>query len=192
LCSASTTSTSRATRTAGAPPLHCSARKDTDFGLTLLFTSCSDSEFTCTDGLCVPMEARCNQIIDCPHDSSDEEECIMVKFGSTYKTEFAPVEVAADGSILRTKVNVTVALQEVLKIGELDSVFSCKIDLRLSWVDQVPPAPGSHFSQRLQFNNLKQEADLNTLSAAERDKVTQQPDTLHHVPHRFGLRKWCS
>jgi hypothetical protein len=126
--------------------LHRSARKDTDFGLTLLFTSCRDSEFTCKDGLCVPMELRCNQIIDCPYDSSDEEECNMVQFGSTYKTEFAPVEVAPDGTIQRTRVNVTVALQEVLKISELESVFSCKINLQLSWVDQVPPALWSHRS----------------------------------------------
>ena len=38
------------------------------------------------------MALRCNQIIDCPNDSSDEEECAMVQFPDTYKTEFAPVE----------------------------------------------------------------------------------------------------
>ena len=61
------------------------------------------------DGLCVPMILRCNKIIDCPNDrwkhifsghfilsvsSTDEENCDMVEFAPTYRTEFAPVEVS--------------------------------------------------------------------------------------------------
>jgi hypothetical protein len=94
-CSANTTSSSRATTTAGDRRCECAhtcPRKLPGFTQRLLFTSCSDTEFTCGDGLCVPMALRCNQIIDCPNDSSDEEECAMVRFPDTYKTEFAPVE----------------------------------------------------------------------------------------------------
>ena len=58
------------------------------------------------------MELRCNRIIDCPNDrctdfflisglipvalhcSTDEESCDIVEYGSTYRTEFAPVEVS--------------------------------------------------------------------------------------------------
>ena len=84
----------------------------------------------------------------------------MVDFPATYKSEFAPVEVAAGGSILRAAVNVTVELKEILKIVELDSLFSCKIRLELTWVDQ-----------RLRLNNLKNVSNLNTMSAVERDRV---------------------
>ena len=88
----------------------------------------------------------------------------MVEFGATYKTEFAPVDVAADGSVKRTQINVTVELLEILKIRELDSLFSCKLRLILSW-----------FDQRLQFNNLKNLTELNTMSKAERQKVVPCP-----------------
>ena len=44
---------------------------------------------------------------------------------------------SGNGSILRTGVVVTVELLEILKIKELDSLFSCKIRLLLTWVDQV-------------------------------------------------------
>ena len=68
-------------------------------------------------------------------------------------------------------------LLEILKIKELDSLFSCKIRLLLTWVDQVTRsllAQLAYFScrQRLQFNNLKNDSDYNSLSAAEREKVT--------------------
>ena len=69
-CLANTPSCLRATLTAGVLPsiLQPLFRKDTNFSQMLLFTSCSDDEFTCLDGLCVTMDLRCNQIIDCPND----------------------------------------------------------------------------------------------------------------------------
>jgi hypothetical protein len=60
------------------------------------------------------------------------------------------LQVAADGSVLRARVNVTVELLEILKVVELDSLFSCKINLLLTWVDQVrgtrSPNPGARGS----------------------------------------------
>ena len=43
----------------------------------------------------------------------------------------------ADGQIVKTGVNVSVRVEEILKVDELDSLFSCKIELLLSWRDQV-------------------------------------------------------
>ena len=42
-----------------------------------------------------------------------------------------------EGQILKTEVIVSVYVEEILKVDELDSVFSCKIDLLLTWRDQV-------------------------------------------------------
>ncbi|XP_066593540.1 basement membrane-specific heparan sulfate proteoglycan core protein [Prorops nasuta] len=36
---------------------------------------CSDSEWKCESGQCIPSEMRCNQHIDCPYDDSDEYDC---------------------------------------------------------------------------------------------------------------------
>ena len=48
-----------------------------------------------------------------------------------------PGQVEADGQIVKTGVNVSVRVEEILKVDELDSLFSCKIELLLSWRDQV-------------------------------------------------------
>ena len=61
----------------------CSNEKH--FTTSNVLTTCTDDEFTCKDGFCINMSERCDKIIDCPNDSSDEETCGMIVFDSTYK-----------------------------------------------------------------------------------------------------------
>jgi hypothetical protein len=44
------------------------------YTLTLKLTGCGDDEFTCSDGTCVPIFARCDAKNDCS-DNSDETNC---------------------------------------------------------------------------------------------------------------------
>ncbi len=39
---------------------------------------CSEGEFTCSDGRCIPLENRCNILRDCD-DNSDEVHCDLVR-----------------------------------------------------------------------------------------------------------------
>ena len=55
----------------------------------------------------------------------------------TYNDDAVAHQVGDEGQILKTEVIVSVHVEEILKVDELDSVFSCKIDLVLSWRDQV-------------------------------------------------------
>ena len=84
----------------------------------------------------------------------------MVIFAETYKQEFAPVEVTEDGKIHRADVEVSVELLEILKISEVDSLFSCQLRLLLTWRDQ-----------RLQLTNLKTDPDNNSLSKQELEQA---------------------
>lgn len=40
---------------------------------------CELGKFTCGDDTCIPITARCDGIIDCPKDRSDEQDCRMLK-----------------------------------------------------------------------------------------------------------------
>ena len=83
-----------------------------------------------------------------------------VRYKLTYKKEFAPVKVDEDGKIAKTVVNVSVDLLTILKVSEVESLFSCQLRLFLTWMDQ-----------RLQFNNLKMESNQNSLSLQEKDGI---------------------
>ena len=131
-----------------------------DFTSKILMTTCPEEDFTCGDGLCVSMAKRCDKIIDCINDSADEEDCNMVQFDQTYKKEFAPVKVDDNGNIVKTVVNVDVDLLTILKVSEVESLFSCQLRLFLTWKDQ-----------RLEYNNLKMESNQNALSSEEKDAI---------------------
>ena len=90
------------------------------------------------------MSKRCNKIIDCLNDSSDEDNCEMIEFDQTYKHEFAPIRTGTNEKIMKVKITVTVDLVRILKVAEVDSNFSCQLKLQLTW-----------FDQRLMYNNLK-------------------------------------
>ena len=47
-----------------------------------LIKGCTTTQFTCSNGQCVPLTARCNNINECA-DGSDEQNCGTVK---TYYT----------------------------------------------------------------------------------------------------------
>ena len=147
------------------------------FNATIVLTSCRDEEFTCQDGLCISMVKRCNKIIDCPNDSTDEENCYMVNYDSTYKKEFAPVTMVENENIEKTTVNVTVELLTILTIDEIDSFFSCQIILHLTW-----------FDQRLLYNNLKQDSNYNTLSKLEINSIWTPKVIFVNTENRDGLQ----
>ena len=106
------------------------------------------------------MSKRCNKIIDCLNDSSDEDNCEMIEFDQTYKQEFAPIRTDTNEKIMKVKITVSVNLLRILKVAEVDSNFSCQLKLQLTW-----------FDQRLMYNNLKSDQNYNTLSKAEMNQI---------------------
>ena len=112
------------------------------------------------------------------NDSSDEEICFMVNYEQTYKKEFAPVIMDEKENIEKTKINVTVDLFTILKIDEIDSLFSCQIILHLTW-----------FDQRLLYNNLKLDSNYNTMSEKEMESIWTPKVVFTNTEKRDGLKK---
>jgi len=65
-------------------------RCGTNYTQDVVFTTCFDDEFTCYDGTCINMTKRCDNIVNCPYDMSDEAECKLLEIPSSYKQAYAP------------------------------------------------------------------------------------------------------
>lgn len=59
-------------------------------GHLLTFSDCHPDKFTCSDGSCIALNAKCNSIIDCV-DGSDEADCQFLVLGNDYAKEKLPV-----------------------------------------------------------------------------------------------------
>ena len=102
----------------------------------------------------------------------------MINFDKTYKKGFAPVTLDEDKNIVKTKIEVSVNLLTILKIDEVESTFSCQLNLLLSW-----------FDQRLNFNNLKDDPNYNTLSDDERNNIWTPKIIFANTEKRDALKR---
>ena len=131
--------------------------KGEDAATKLLLSSCNDDQFTCDDGTCVAIEFRCDKKQDCL-DISDEEECRTVAFDEErYKPDEAAPSLK-EGSKL--EVTLDVVIQNILNIIEVQKIISLKFRLEQKWRDS-----------RLQYYNLKNDEELNTLTFSEKKKI---------------------
>ena len=88
------------------------------------------------------------------------------------------MEVAEDGQIIRTQVLAAIELLEILKMKEVDNLFSSQLRLLLTWNDQ-----------RLEFADLKSTQEQNTLSQAEVDQLWTPQVIFANTEERTGVVK---
>ena len=123
---------------------------------TLQVSTCRDDQFTCDDGACVPLSTRCDSIGDC-EDVSDEKQCKLVSMDKNkYLKDRPPTPIFTD----KFQVNVSIDIRSVLDIQEVKMVLKLLFILDLSW-----------FDNRLQFYNLKDDDNMNTLTYEDQEKV---------------------
>ena len=125
--------------------------------LELALSSCTEKEFMCSDGVCIDILTRCDNINHCK-DKSDEADCARVKLSQTYQKFIVPPphEVGSE----HTEVKVGVELESFIDINEVDGIFQVQFHLYMDW-----------FDSRVKFKNLKESTELNSFLPSENTKI---------------------
>ena len=75
------------------------------------------------------MDLRCNGVINCPKDNTDEDKCAMIVTDDTYKKDYAPVKFGDDDVKVKVDVNISMEVVTILGISEKDfetkTCFEC-------------------------------------------------------------------
>ena len=75
------------------------------YSATLKLSGCGEEEFTCSDGQCIDINRRCDQIVHC-RDESDEEDCRLLVLKNGYKKNIIPFTVAPVRILQSDKLHV--------------------------------------------------------------------------------------
>ena len=139
------------------PGITCMGPGNTD-ELEWILSQCEDNEFTCSDGTCLDIHKKCNFVNDC-FDSSDEMMCdilSMKHYGDNYNSGMADITFGVNDDIIPATVNISMDLEKIREINEIDMKFSAKFNLYLDW-----------FDTRLTWMHLLKNKSLNILSDDE-------------------------
>ena len=124
---------------------------------TLNLSPCTVNSFTCDNGICIPMESRCDQKLDC-EDVSDEKNCkIIVLDEKSYLKDKPPPPLNVSGVV---DVRISIQLYKIIEISEVTSIFRTQFKLFMEWKDP-----------RITLWNLKNDTTLNTLTGNEKSQI---------------------
>ena len=118
-------------------------------------TSCQDGQFTCSDGSCVGMRQRCDQLVHC-RDASDEQDCGLLGLEGSYNRKVPPIISINATSFSPAVVDITIILMKVVSINEVNHKIEFQFSAELGWREN-----------RALFHNLKQDTSLNSLKDEE-------------------------
>ena len=122
----------------------------------LSLTACTDSQFTCGDGLCIGLGERCNGVPDCK-DETDELRCTVAEIGSSYNKNLAP---PGAGNISKVPVHINITIYSFGTFDIIKSTFSLELSISMTWKEG-----------RLNFNNLKEIKKSNVMRPDEKKSI---------------------
>ncbi|XP_066975828.1 uncharacterized protein [Macrobrachium rosenbergii] len=118
----------------------------------LSLTVCDNTQFSCSNGDCIPKEKRCNGNDDCS-DFSDEDNCTLVTLPPGYRVERQP-DNETSGEALH--LTAAVYILRFVEISSLQQTINLEITIEIMWRDS-----------RLSYLNLADISDANKLSDEE-------------------------
>ena len=126
--------------------------------LPLILSKCLGNEYSCSDGSCIPIERKCNFVPDC-WDEKDEEICPVLRFRNIqgYNKELPEIFFNEDNMIVKEPVNVSMTIENIESIQEVQRRFTASLVLHVEW-----------FDSRLTWNDLNKDPYLNRPSARQK------------------------
>ena len=103
--------------------------KDCPANNELSLTSCSDDEFNCWNGNCIPNHKRCDGVSDCEIDGSDEIQCNKIFTWPSYNNLLSP-------STSYTKIDIIFTIKKLLDINGNEGVVRMQYELVYCWSDE--------------------------------------------------------
>ena len=128
------------------------------YSMELKLTGCREGEFTCSDGQCVRMEERCDQLVHCL-DKSDEENCKLLMLENSYNKRVPPIATAGN-TLVPATVTISITLMKVVAIKEVEHKIDLQFGISLSWNEN-----------RAKYYNLKDMSSLNSFSDDEFERL---------------------
>ena len=92
----------------------------------LLLSGCYDDQFSCDDGTCISLQARCDKKQDCMDRSYEKERQIVAFDKDRYLKDDTPPPLT-QGKRLEVTLNIDV--QNILNIKEVKNILSLKFKL---------------------------------------------------------------
>ena len=116
----------------------------------LKMSGCQQGKFTCSDGQCVGMDLRCDQLPDC-RDESDEKNCNILVLKDGYNKRVPPLHFGEP-----VNVSVSMNVLKLVDINEDDYSIEIQFEISMMWNDN-----------RVTYQNLKTRDSLNALKETD-------------------------
>lgn len=105
-----------------------------------LVTLCNREDFTCSDGSCVSLSKRCDQVANCP-DNSDELNCQIIIIPKGYSSDLPPPSIGK----IPLQFRFTLVVTSVRVFDLVGFKMELDVSQSITWKDA-----------RLTFSNLRE------------------------------------
>ena len=93
--------------------------------LSLMLSKCNETEYSCSDGSCIPILEKCNFVPNC-WDGKDEESCPILSFRNVegYKSDLPDIQIYDNGDIKEIPVIINITIQSIQTVSEVYMKFA--------------------------------------------------------------------